>query len=461
MSTSSFNFRYNDTFMETEPGKEESEDLRILCIIVMNNLNLYTVGVGGSLDQGIPARDPSLLLATHIAFRILQDRHGIDPGTWWRLLYPHAGTHAHADGANSIMTFWERGENDGEATAHRAITLFARQAHDGRTDPMTRPWERYIIRQQVKPDKPPSHHRFPDVRPLLFHSCCFMLPHMFPRLMDFLALARDSPDNVIFSKLCVLIRKPGDEVLPVPICICKQHTAADLPAQHQQSLTTATTSMEEQAAIQQEYIDTALRTVCMRLKLTFARNPDTLKEHHRFAEATAIACGVAYCARTYDDVNATRSLALALHNLLQLVALLKKMSRNDQYSAVMFLASHVLENIHQLHEDLLLGQADQVHEHWCSHFVFSLLHLSSPMPFLLIADIHVPSSQGLHAAASVLPDAGSADCSPFQGQHHLHQVKRHCTRDNPPASRPRPGHHQAPRAGDSAHHVAHLAQAST
>jgi hypothetical protein len=410
----------------------------------MNNLNLYTVGVGGSLDQRISSRDPSLLLATHIAFRILQDRHGIDPGTWWRLLYPHAGTHAHADGSNSIMNFWERGENDGEATAHRAITLFARQAHDGRTDPMTRPWERFIIRQKVKPDKPPSRHRFPSVHPILFHSCCFVVHKMFPRLMDFLALARDSPANVTFCTLCILIRKPGDERLPVPVCICKRHTVADLHAQHQDALANSTASKEEQAAIQQDYIDTALRTVCMRVKLTFAQHPDTLKEHHRFAEATAIACGVAYCARQYGDVNATRSLALALHNLLQLVALLKKMRRNDQYCAVMFLASHVLDNIHQLHEDLLLGQADQVNERWCSHFVFPLLLLSSPMPFPLLSDIHVPPSQGLHAAAATKPDAGSADSSPFEGQHHLHQVQRHCTRDHPPASRSRPGHNQAP-----------------
>ena len=113
--------------------------------------------------------------------------------------------------------------------------MFHTKSSDGKTDLLTRPWQKQV----VNIEQSGSHHNLIYPMSLLFFQCCFGTLKRFLRLADLLALAKNAPDIVTFARKCIVVQIPepeGQPSIPLGICSCgKCYNGASLREQWMQA----------------------------------------------------------------------------------------------------------------------------------------------------------------------------------------------------------------------------------
>ena len=91
--------------------------------------------------------------------------------------------------------------------AYQAITLFHTKSSDGKTDLLTRSWEKQVVAKQ-NIEQSATQHNLVYPMSLLFFQCCYARLERLSRLADLLALAKNAPGIITFGRKCVLVQVP-------------------------------------------------------------------------------------------------------------------------------------------------------------------------------------------------------------------------------------------------------------
>ncbi len=194
--------------------------------VVNNILHLYMAGVG----FGSRSRHPALLCAAWLAMRLLEKRvRGRLTTLFWRSHYAHDFCHlmpyCRRTACNTAITC----EEDPERVVAQVFgSNFHQKASDHHTDLLTRAWERFVVAKDFKAiwnDLRPVPHRYDNIHPLLFCSCCLCGQHNIFTLVDLLFLAQSSSSVAPASHhLGFICSPPGQSSRPVCICVCGKHS---------------------------------------------------------------------------------------------------------------------------------------------------------------------------------------------------------------------------------------------
>ena len=122
----------------------------------------------------------------------------------------------------SMCTTQDIDEAMAEMVAYQSITMFHTKSSDGKTDLLTRPWQKQVV-AKMNIEQSVFQHNLIYPMSLLFFQCCFGTLKRFSRLADLLALAKNALDIVTFARKCILVQIPepeGQPSIPLGICSC-------------------------------------------------------------------------------------------------------------------------------------------------------------------------------------------------------------------------------------------------
>lgn len=323
--------------------------VRVIATLVLSIIYLTTVPAD---REGIWA--PSILYATIVSIRLLEQRHNLQLGSFWQSLYHHDFTHVREvlKRINSCLSHCS--EAGAEAVSHQVITQFHTSSSNGRTDILTRPWEKLLAGyKDHNPAIPERRLQIPA--PILFHRCCFEPDAQIATLADLLALELESRQhqNVRFGDSWIYVVS-GEKKPPIHICCCGGHEDND----YMEACVWEALCEDDEAESEAHrlYWLQQLQDVCLlRCGELPQQSVDQLLDGEQlyvYGSTTSLAWHVAHVADTPEQRQLFRYLASAMTHMGTYLRLFRSKKLTDaDIGALMFLSGSSLQELRNLRRD--------------------------------------------------------------------------------------------------------------